>query len=301
MMRAFGLLAVYVASVFAVGAATAYPLFLVLDLVGFEDLPFHKLVTRNLQLVAFLGLIPLLALLGINDRRHWGYGVPRKRFFAELLGGVAVGIGILGLLAGLLWLLEVRVLDERVQWTLDGAAALLAKTLVAALVIGFIEESWFRGALFSALRESGNLATAMLASAVLYGLVHFIRADQAIASESLGWMSGFSVLAGCFGRFASPAIIDSLLALVAAGLFLGLLRHGSGSIAQCIGVHAGWVVVIKICKKASIVNHDSPWAFMVGRYDGVIGYAALLWLSGLGIAYYLIVLRPHAAKDSSRQ
>ncbi len=295
------MLAIYVGAVFAVGAATAYPLSLILDLVGFHEVPFHKLVTRNLQLLALLGLVPLLALLGINDRRHWGYGVPRRRFLRELLRGVAIGIGMLLVLVAVLFFLEVRVLDERVQWTLAGTVALLAKVLAAALLIGFIEESWYRGALFSALRQSGNLMTAMVATSVVYGLVHFIRADHAIASESLGWMSGFSVLAGSFGRFATAAIIDSLLALTAAGLFLALLRHGTGSIAQCIGVHAGWVVVIKLSKEASTVNHDSPWVFMVGSYDGVIGYAGLLWLSGLCIAYYLICLRPQLSKDSSSQ
>ncbi len=49
---------VYAALVFALGGILAYPLFLLLQLVGLEEVPFHKLVFRFLEFLAVLGLWP---------------------------------------------------------------------------------------------------------------------------------------------------------------------------------------------------------------------------------------------------
>ena len=98
-------------------------------------------------------------------------------------------------------------------------------------------------------------------------------------------------MSNCFGRFSSPVIIDSLLALFAAGVFLSLVRLRTGNIAQCIGIHAGWVLVIKVTKSISTVNYESGWGFLVGTYDGVIGFMGFAWLCLLSISYYWLGTR----------
>ena len=82
--------------------------------------------------------------------------------------------------------------------------------------------------------------------------------------------------------------LDSFLALAAVGVFLSLIRLKTGSLAQCIGVHAGWVLVIKVFRKMTDLDPMSPWAFLVGNYDGTIGYLALGYVLMLGLAYYWI-------------
>ena len=188
-------------------------------------------------------------------------------------------------------MLGVRVLDQALvlSWTL--AFTLLLKGLVAGLVVGFVEEVWFRGALFSAIHRFGNALAAIFVTAALYALVHFIRADIVMVPTEIGWSSGFLVMANCFGRYSSWHIVDSFLALFAAGVLLSLVRYQTHNIALCIGIHAGWVTVIKIAKSVSQVDRSSDWLLLVGSYDGVIGILAIAWLSMLTIAYYGYAMR----------
>ncbi len=289
--RALVLLLSYILGVFALGALLGYPLYLLVTSLGFEEVRFHKLVIRSLKVLAIAGLFPLMAAVGLNRRAHWGYGSSPGEFVRALGQGLVIGIVILASLTLALLLLEVRVLDPALAWSPADLALLVVEASLAGLLIGFIEETWFRGALYGLIRETSTVWFAVVGTALLYGLVHFIRADVAIPPQSITWTSGFEVLAGSFGRFSSVGFVSSLLALVAAGVFLALFRCASGTIAGCIGVHAGWVIVIKSTRELSIVNPDSPWSFLIGSYDGIIGLLALIWLGMLSIAYYLMVIR----------
>jgi hypothetical protein len=70
-----------------------------------------------------------------------------------------------------------------------------------------------------------------------------------------------------------------------AGLLLALVRERAGHIGWCIGLHAGWVLVIQASRRLTDVNDDSPLSFLVGDYDGIIGWLAALWI-GLLMALY---------------
>jgi membrane protease YdiL (CAAX protease family) len=290
-MRALGPLIGYVAVVFLLGALLSYPVYGLLDSCCNNVAPFHKVVHRTLKLSALIALWPLMRWLRLSSRSQWGYGTSGKTFATDLSLGFLFGIGSLGLMVACLVLLDVRVLTPVSELTEAPFVALLAKVMVAALVIGFVEETWFRGALFSAISREIHPWQAVWVTAVLFGGVHFIRGDPATAPLEPTWFDGFVVIANSFHLFASRAFVDSFLALVAAGFLLGLMRQRSGHIAYCIGVHAGWVVVIKTTKKMSEVNTDSPLAFLVGGYDGVIGYLAFLVFSLLSVGYYGLAVK----------
>jgi hypothetical protein len=73
---------------------------------------------------------------------------------------------------------------------------------------------------------------------------------------------------------------DSFLALFVAGLFLGSLRVILPmSLGLCIGIHAGWVFIVKSAKSVSYLNFDSSLMFLISRYDLIIGYLSATWLS----------------------
>ena len=278
---------IYVLGVFFAAALLAYPLHQVLLITGVSGPAFHKLVTLLLKLMALVGLWPLLAVLRINERASWGFALPSRKFFLGIAKGFGAGLGILLILVTALFVVGARLFEQPFEFSWTDLGLILLKGLVAGLIVGLMEEVWFRGALFSALQRFGNAFAAVFVTAALYALVHFIRADVAVAPGEVNWLSGFQVLANCFGRYTSPAIVDSALALFAAGIFLSLIRYRTGNIALCIGMHAGWVVIIKVVKSVSQVDRDSDWFFLVGSYDGVIGLLAIVWLSVLTVAYYL--------------
>jgi membrane protease YdiL (CAAX protease family) len=295
-MRAVWPLVGYVAGVFLVAAVLAYPTYTLLNLLWNEAPPFYKVVHRLLKLSALIGLWPLMHWMGLSGRKQWGYGTTHGCFATDLGLGILFGIGSLGLLVTVLVLLDVRTLTLVPEAIPVVLVTMLSKALVAGLVIGFVEETWFRGTLFSVVSQEIHPLRAVWVTAILFAGVHFIRADPAIAPLDPTWSDGFTVLANSFYLFADSASLDSFLALVAAGFLLGLMRLHRGHIASCIGVHAGWVAVIKTTHKASQVNSDSPSAMLVGGYDGVIGYLALLVFALLSVGYYGLAVSRTAAE-----
>ena len=115
---------------------------------------------------------------------------------------------------------------------------------------------------------------ALLAVAALYSAVHFIDASASFPVAEIGIGSGFAVLGDAFHNLTGPGIAGPAAALFAAGVLLGVVRHRTGSVAACIGIHAGWVLVNKAGRTLTVPEPDSPWAWLATGYDGVIGWAA---------------------------
>lgn len=280
---------IYVLAIFVLTAVTSYPTFLGLEALGLRDMPFDQMVMRLLKLYGLLGLWPLLASFGLNTRAGWGYGPGRdgRGFFTPLLLGAAMGIASMALVVAVLLLFDIRVARPGVALDPLILAAVLLKCVFAGLMVGFIEETWFRGALQTSIAHVSNNAFAIVLIAVAYGAIHFVSADINISADEVGWLSGTVVLFTSLHGFRDPTFYDSLFALVAGGLLLGMIRYRTGRIAECIGIHAGWVMVVKMLRHMTYPNADASWSFMIGSYDGVVGILAGLWFSSLAIVYYV--------------
>jgi len=280
---------IYVLSLFVLTAVTSYPVFLGLEALGLRDMPFEDMVMRLLKLYGLLGLWPLLASFGLNTRAGWGYGQGRdgRGFFSALLLGAAIGIASMALVVVVLLAFDIRVARPGVALDPLILAAVLLKCIFAGLMVGFIEETWFRGALQTGVAHVSNNAFAIVLISFAYGAIHFVSADINIPAAEVGWLSGTAVLFTSLHDFHDPAFYDSLFALVAGGLLLGMIRYRTGRIAECIGIHAGWVMVVKMLRHMTYPNADASWSFMIGSYDGVVGILAGLWFSSLAIVYYV--------------
>jgi hypothetical protein len=68
-------------------------------------------------------------------------------------------------------------------------------------------------------------------------------------------------------------------------MLLSLVRLKSGAIYQCIGLHAGVVTAMRIINKTTDYVPHNTLAFMVNRYDHMLGYLALLWLIACILLY----------------
>lgn len=279
---------IYVASIFVLAAVTAYPVYLGLRSLGVEELAFDELVMRLLKVYALLGLWPLLKCLGINNREAWGYGAGNtgKGFLLGFGIGLLVGIGSLAIAVLPLLAFEIRVAKPGVEIGLASVGILAWKGLFTGVMVGIIEETWFRGALHSAVQRMWSVGVAIVLVSLIYAAVHFVRADFTIPPAEVDWTSGMVVISNCLHRFRDQAFVDSLFALTAAGLLLGLVRHQTGRIAECIGIHAGWVMVIQLVRKLTYPNGSASWAFVVGDYDGVIGVLVGGWFVLLCVVYY---------------
>ncbi|OOZ49343.1 hypothetical protein BOW39_06685 [Solemya velum gill symbiont] len=246
----------------------------------------HKLMNTTGKLFLIPIFLFLLAWYGLNNKQALGYGLERRLFIAELFRGLLMGIGILSLLSVVLIVLDIRYLKP----IGDDFAMILLKAIIGGLLggilIGFIEETFFRGGIYGAMRKNAGFPVALLLSSLLYGSMHFIKPLPLPEGEPLHWYSGFLILQGSFDQLADWATLDSFIGLFAVGLYLAIVRERTGNLAYVIGLHAGFVFVIKVVRKITKVDSSEPLSVLVGSYDGMVGclsatglliHAALTW------------------------
>jgi len=291
-MRAFAIFTGFLASCLLISALLHYPLYLLLD--GLLEVPAHKQVPRAAKLIALPGFFLLITWLGLYNRKALGFGLPRATYLHQVFIGWLYGALILIILSTALIGFEIRTLDPIDDDFLFDFTKTLTSGLIGGLLIGLIEEIFFRGAMHQAIRRYSSASTAIIFTSLLYAAVHFI--DPVRFTEPIDWFSGIQILSGAFWQLGDWATFDSFIALLAVGAFLGLVRERTGNIAYCIGLHAGWVLVIKCTKQFTSNNHDSEWAFLTGTYDGITGYLAALWLLLL-MMLYAVYSKMNTPKD----
>jgi membrane protease YdiL (CAAX protease family) len=281
-MRTTAIFFAYLFCCLVLGALTAVPL---LE-TGLIDEPPRRVMGRLAQLYILLGLWPFLKLLRLDDAVALGFGVPRRRFLRDVAIGWVLGVAILAALIWALMALEVRVPDapdEGVVWfVIEKAVA----ALVGGLLIGLLEELFFRGALYGAIRRRSGVESAVIWSAALYALLHFMKPHDLPPGVPFDWDGARAMFTGVFVGLADWRHLDSMLALFWVGVFLALVRERSGHIAWGIGLHAGWVFVIQLSRRLTDSDPDAGFGFLAGGYDGVIGLLAAAWIGGLAFAFW---------------
>jgi len=251
-------------------------------LVEVAGAPVHKIIGRGGLLLALIGLWPLLKTLQMANKESLGYGIPAAEFRLAMLKGFALGVLILACLAFALTALDIRVVPPGREPPL--LIKVIAQGLLGGLAVGFIEETFFRGALFSAVRRRGGGAVAAIVlPSLLFAALHFLKPQPIPADTELTLATTLISLGGAFPALFQLENLDSFIALFLVGAFLGLVRHRTGHIAWCIGLHAGWVLVIRLLHKYTGVDPNAPLNYLVGHYDGVIGWLAAGWIGVLAL------------------
>jgi uncharacterized protein len=271
---------------FALGAMAAftYPAWLWLNpRFGF---PFHRIADRIGMVALAAGLVLLARRLQLTDRASFGYGAPRSVFLRELAIGFAIGAPMMALVVGVMVVLNLR------QWksgiTLDAATFLAVARigLTRGVAVALIEETFLRGAMYTAIARESGARIAVIVTALIFAATHFVGQYHIPASEVSAW-SGLTMLAGALRELAHPLSIgDAYLSLFAVGIALGMVRALTGHIGGCIGLHASWVWVITFVRETSVPNRASPLSFLLSQFDGVVGWLVLAWTIGLGVVLF---------------
>jgi membrane protease YdiL (CAAX protease family) len=250
----------------------------VLMLPGWLELEPERLMGRLAQVAMLAGLWWLLRWQGLADRRSVGLGVERPRLLRTVASGWLIGVAMLATLVAALLLLGVRVPEPWRPGLAMSVAEKAAAALIGGLLIGLLEELFFRGALFSAIRRRAGIASAAFWSALLYSAVHFMKPHGLPADVAYGWAANWQIFASTFSGLLQWENLDSLVSLILAGVLLALVRERTGHIGWCIGLHAGWVFVIQVVRRTTDGNDQAALAFLTGSYDGVIGWLGAAWI-----------------------
>jgi len=280
-MRAFGWFMLLMAIALAVVALLAYPAWTLLH--PHFDFPFHRIGERLGMLALLLGFVALARRLGLADRASLGYGLPRRAFLRELLVGLLVGVATM--LAVVAAMSALGLLD----WTQAAALGpvallqLLGARLLSGVAVALIEETFLRGAMYTAIERESGARAAVLLTALLYAATHFFGKVR-IPPEQVTPYSGLALLGESLQGFAHPAgIADAFLALMAVGVVLALVRRATGNIAACLGLHAGWVWVMLVVHELAAPRRAAPLGFLLSRFDGFVGWLVLAWTLVLAV------------------
>lgn len=251
--------------------------------------PFHRFVARAFLILALLGLWPLFRALGAKSVKDLGLISPigQTRHFAA---GFALGLISLGIQA----LITLGVGASKPVPQLHNAGSKIFSAALTAIVVGTLEEILFRGGIFGALRRNLHWVRALVASSVVYALVHFLT--NAAQSGPVTWYSGLALLPRMFqGFFHWKQLLPGLLNLTLAGSILALAYHRTGNLYYSMGLHSGWVFCLK--SYGIFTRHaQGANAWLWGANKMIEGWLALLVLTA---TLFWVIKSPTAQRETS--
>ncbi|HET9862196.1 MAG TPA: CPBP family intramembrane glutamic endopeptidase [Steroidobacteraceae bacterium] len=280
-MRSFAIFLGLIALGLAAIAALGYPAWLLTQAMGLE-FKFHRVASRIAMLALLAGFVFVARRLRVADRRSLGYGLPARKFVAEAAKALVLGALLMLPVLATMVALDMRELKPGVSPDAAGWLKLMGLGLGSGLAVALIEETFLRGAMQSAIARESGAVPAIVLTALLYAATHFIGRYR-VAAADVHAGSGLDMLAGALASFTHPlGIVDAFLCLTSVGILLGLVRHYTGNIAACIGLHAGWVAVISVVRETSERNPHGPANWLMSDYDGFIGWMVLGWTLVIG-------------------
>lgn len=284
-MRAFAWFVGAIVLAGLIGALIAYPAYEATT--SLAPWAFHRVASRVAMLVLIAELVWLCRHLNLTRKRDFGYGLPWRRFLKVSFVWGVIGMASAGVGAWILLSTHLRVVSPDFTPTGLNIARVFVIGLMSGISVALLEETVMRGAMHTAIeRESGPWIAALL-TAPLFAVLHFF-AKTRIAPEDVGWGSGFDLLVRSFSPLSHPSLVfDSFLAWLVVGLILSLTRILTGNIAVAIGLHAGWVVALRMLQEATTSGEAARDSFWVGRFDGLLGYWLLPWGACIAAALWL--------------
>jgi hypothetical protein len=284
-MRAFAWFVAAILLAGLIGALLAYPAYELTS--SFAPWAFHRVAGRVTMLALIAELVWLCRHLHLTRKPDFGYGLPWRRFLQVSFAWGVIGAATAGLGAMFLLSTHLRVISASFAPTALNFARILALGLSSGISVALIEETVMRGAMHTAIERESGPWTAALLTAPLFAVLHFF-AKARIAPEDVGWGSGFDLLLHSFSPLGSPSLVfDSFLSWLVVGLILSLTRVLTGNIAVAIGLHAGWVTVLRMLQEATGSGDAPAYSFWVGRFDGLLGYWLLPWGGCIAAALWL--------------
>jgi len=263
----------------------AYPVYL--GVSALHVWPFHRVYGRLAMLVVALLLVVLFRHLDIRSKRDFGFGLPWRQFLRESAIWGAIGIVTAACGAAFILGTGLRGVDAQFLPTGGNLLRVVGNGLASGIAVALFEETLARGAMHTAIERESGAWIATLLTAFLFAFLHFF-AKAAIPAAQLAWRSGFDVLALSFAPLGHPGLVfDSFLSYFAIGIVLSLTRVLTANIAVAIGLHAGWVVVLRIMQQTTVRTAGGAHEGWLGSFDGLVGYWVLPWAIAIGLALWL--------------
>lgn len=155
--------------------------------------------------------------------------------------------------------------------------------VVTGGVVAVLEETLFRGAIFNSLRRGMPLSVSILLSSLLYAVVHFLRPKYGV-EPAVDWLTGFNHVLFALqslGTQLGTGLGFGTLVLAGGVLAVALVR--SGDLYLSIGLHAGWIMALRIYADVTAGVGGRQWWGGSSLVDNLLMWPILV---GLGIVIW---------------
>lgn len=257
--------------------------------------PYSRVFDRVILVVMVIWLVRLRRSLELSALQ------PYVSELTEPSAWRRMGIAALVTLASALLALPLVVQGGTLNWhpnrTLGELVWKGVSLIPAGLIIGLIEEGFFRLVMFQGLRARFTTLGAALFSSLLYAVLHFLSPDKDYVFPGWSLTVGFEYLEAVGDKFVQPGVPGGVVGLTLVGLTLCVALVRSNSLALCIGLHAGWILAAKLAMKIARRAPGVEFPSGAGRRNYLVtqpaAWAAIL-LVMLGVWW---VYRKRPARD----
>ena len=253
---------------------------------------FQKVASRTMLVVVIIFSYFLSRRFSIG-RDRLGYIHFSRKVCNNMLICALGGATVICVLHVIQHFLGARILES------DPHYSVFLSALVTAFFVSVIEETIFRGLVYSILENNFNTKLAIVLSAALYSIVHFFKAkDQYF--DIVTWKSGFLAWYNIYQNVTDGHILSSVLCLWALGICLALIRKISGHIFYCIGFHFGIVFALKIAAEYTRRVPDYEYTWFVRGDVPIASYLTFVLLLFV-VVILLIVIKLRNTPSSSQK
>lgn len=257
--------------------------------LGFR-FPFPRIFDRTVMVTLLAAMLCGSRSMGFGSLMREGFARPRANLPRALIG-LAISLSAIALLFGLAYMGGAGA-----SVSIGALLARAIKFAFSALVIGVIEEGFFRAFLLGGMRRDFGPRVALVASSALYSIAHLVR------SPAHYYLTGFHPGAGLHNLAASAAQLGhpivaapTLVGLFLLGIVLGEAFIATGTVWFSIGLHAGFVLGAKTWP---LIAHSgapiSRWIAGPGPVPLIAAPAA--W----AIALVLLIVLPRLLRRDDR-
>lgn len=194
------------------------------------------------------------------------------------------------------------ILEPRDDWTWGRQLEKIGLGLGGAVLIGLLEETFFRGFVFRTFYTALRPVPAIIGSSLFFAYLHFKMADEVmehIPPAQIGFDDSLVAIWGTLTAFTTG--FDALLFfnLFLVGILLSLAFLFTKNLWTCVGLHAGWVVCIQsLFKTVNEVEGAHPF---FGTERVADGYLVTLFLIGfIGLFIWLMKKRSATVETEAK-
>lgn len=207
---------------------------------GLRPFAFDKYFNRAALVLALVMLPWLVRSLRLGSWQALGID-PNMRRWSDFTLGLGVALAGFALTIWALTAADLLALRPHVN-----VKAWLS-ALLAAGVVGCLEELLFRGIFFGVLRRNLPTNFALAAMSMLFASLHFLRPNPALPKTVVvTYLSGLQLLPHLLWEYAQPGRLwASWATLSIMAWILGDTVLKTRSLYAAIGLHAGWVFAVK--------------------------------------------------------